>query len=82
MIYPIPLLYGNLSIQINGCIGDNLQVSIFDISGRKIFLTFAASANLNNGILKIDKSVFSKGVYVVKIGNGKTSGQVSKLIVE
>jgi len=81
-IYPNPLSTGHLYIQMNAYTSDNLQVSIFDITGRKIFQTLASSANLNNEILKIDRSVFSKGIFMVRVGDGKTNGQVSKLIVE
>jgi hypothetical protein len=81
-IYPNPLSSGHLSIQINGYTAENLQVTIFDITGRKIFQTLAATANLNNEILRIERGVFSKGIYLVKVGDGKTNGQVSKLIVE
>lgn len=67
-IFPNPVK-NLVNFAINGSNNDDINISVFDITGKKIFNTM-----LNiNGIssTSFDFSGFSKGVYIVNVSSGK-----------
>jgi hypothetical protein len=83
IIYPNPLSERDLSIAIRGLeSNENLYISIIDVSGKLIYQTHVKSQN--NGsetMMKVKKSFFTEGIYIVKSQSDKGLVLEQKLVV-
>ena len=76
-VYPNPS-NGKFTVNIEGLQKENCKLSIFNLVGKEIQTTFCKG---QQSILDIDLSDFSKGIYFVKVHNGKNS-YTQKIITE
>ena len=68
-IYPNPTS-AKTTIQLSGLDQENGKIELFDISGKKLSTSTYKS---NQSEAEIDLSAFSKGVYLLKVSNSKSS---------
>lgn len=66
-----------IAIQIGGLVSENLQVEMFDISGKQVCST---QINAGQTIAYFDLQTVYSGIYLVKISNGSFS-QTRKIVV-
>lgn len=76
-IYPNPN-NGNFTVEFGSNISEKVNISVFDIKGRKIFEQTYSSAEKSSQNINLNHVL--SGVYFVKINNGATS-EVQKIII-
>ncbi|RYG52103.1 MAG: T9SS type A sorting domain-containing protein [Chitinophagaceae bacterium] len=73
-IYPNPVVdFVNVEA-VQGFVAEGKVISMFDLYGRQI-----RKVKMNEGITKIDCSNLSRGIYILKVGDGK-SGEVFRIV--
>src|SRR5690554_3293261 len=76
-IYPNPN-HGNFVVEFNSQLSEDINISVFDIKGRKIFEQIYSSTENKNQ--SIDLAPIPTGIYIVKI-KGETTSEIQKIIV-
>lgn len=66
-IYPNPSTDGYVNIQFNLEDKQDLNIEVYDLTGKRVFLNRAQNVTNNN--LKINVSELSNGMYLVKVSN-------------
>lgn len=67
-IYPIPSNNGTINIQFNLEEKQDLNVTIYDLTGKKLY--DRALNNIVNNTITLDISDLNNGIYLIKINNG------------
>ena len=82
-IFPNPLREKNLSVLIEGYEKSRqVFLSATDIMGRTVFQQLVTLDSKTSSVLAISRSVFTKGIYIIKVGNDLDTYKIAKLIVE
>ncbi|MFT4062603.1 MAG: choice-of-anchor J domain-containing protein [Edaphocola sp.] len=69
----------DIVLSLEGQKAENMDVGIFDMTGRKVYAhTFAVKKG--NNVLHIGSNTFNKGMYLIRINNGTQQGMVKAMI--
>ena len=81
-VYPNPTTHQS-TIQLNGYNDENVDIKLYDMTGRAVMNIHSGLINTDNYTNSISLEALSKGLYFIKVNSdNKTGGETIKLIKE
>ncbi len=79
-VFPNPARWNNINVQGNSREDNNLEISIIDMVGKKVFTSTTDAASLSSGILLTPSARLRSGVYYLIIENGVQTRKVKFIV--